>query len=72
VVERALDGLVFKGLETALGMPAGGGAGGAGESFGIVPDELLSHANTLQGHADAVAGHAETFAANVSGIRFGE
>ncbi len=77
VVERALGGLVFKGLEGALGMPAGGGAvggaaGGVGESFSVVPGDLLAHANTLQGHADAVAGHAQTFAGNISGIRFGD
>ena len=77
VVERALGGLVFKGLEGALGMSAGGGAaggaaGGVGESFSVVPGDLLAHANTLQGHADAVAGHAQTFAANVSRIRFGD
>lgn len=70
VVERALGGLVFKGLEAALGAPSGGG-GAVGASFGIVPDELLGRANDLQGHADAVAGHAATFAANVSSINFG-
>lgn len=71
VVERALGGLVFKGLEGALGVSAGGGAA-VGESFSVIPEELLAHANALQGHADAVAGHAGTFAANISGIRFGD
>jgi uncharacterized protein YukE len=70
VVERALGGLVFKGLEAALGAPSGGG-GAVGASFGVVPDELLGHANALQGHADTVAGHAATFAANVSSVNFG-
>lgn len=70
VVEKALGGLVFKGLEAALGAPSGGGAA-VGASFGIVPDELLSHANAMQGHADTVAGHAATLAANVSSLNFG-
>ncbi|MBS2963325.1 WXG100 family type VII secretion target [Actinocrinis puniceicyclus] len=71
VVERALGGLVFKGLEGALGVSAGGG-GSVGASFSIMPEALASHATALQGHADAVAGHAETFAANVAGVRFGD
>jgi uncharacterized protein YukE len=71
VVERALGGLVFRGLQSALGVPSGGG-GSVGASFGIVPDQLLSHANMLQGHADAVAGHAATFAANVASLNFGD
>lgn len=72
-MERALGGLVFKGLESALGVPGGsGGAGGAvGASFGIKPEELMGHATALQGHADEVAGHASAFAANVSSINFG-
>ena len=70
VVERALGGLVFQGLEAALGVPSGGG-GAVGSSFGVVPDALLGHATALQGHADTVAGHASTFAANVSSINFG-
>jgi uncharacterized protein YukE len=69
-VGRALDGLVFKGLQSALGVPSGGG-GAVGASFSIIPDQLLGHANALQGHADTVAGHASTFAANISTISFG-
>lgn len=74
VVERALGGLVFRGLESALGVPSAGGGGGGGAvgaSFGIIPDELLGHADALQGHADTVAGHAATLAANVSSLNFG-
>ncbi len=71
VVERALGGLVFKGLEAALGVPSGGAGGAVGASFGIMPDELLGHATALQGHADTVAGHAASFASNVSAISFG-
>ena len=69
VVERALGGLVFHGLESALGVPAGAGAGG--QSFGIVPDELMGHARRLQGHADEVAGHAQAFGSAIAGVSFG-
>lgn len=70
VVERALGGLVFQGLEAALGAPTGGGA--VGSSFGIVPDELMGHAGRLQGHADEMAGHAQAFGAAIAGGSFGE
>ena len=70
VVERALGGLAFQGLESELGAPAGSGAVGSG--FGIVPDELLGHAQQLEGHADEVSGHARSFGAAVAGVSFGE
>jgi uncharacterized protein YukE len=69
-VERALGGLVFKGLDAALGDPTAG-AGGAGSGFSIMPEELMAHANTLRGHADEVATHATTFARAASGVSFG-
>lgn len=68
IVQRAVGGLVFDGAASVLGSP-GGGAVGAG--FGIVPDELLGHAQRLQGHADEVAGHARTFGAAIAGVSFG-
>jgi uncharacterized protein YukE len=71
VVERALGGLVFKGLETALGDPAPA-AGGAGEGFSIAPDAVRAHAATLQGHADQVATHASNFNGAIAGLSFGE
>ncbi len=70
VVERALGGLVFRGLESALGAPTSGGAAGSG--FAIAPPELREHARTLTRHADDVAGHAQTFGAAIAGISFGE
>ena len=69
VVERALGGLVFEGLQSALGAP--GGSGAVGSSFGIVPDELMGHAARLHGHADEVAGHAQAFGAAIAGVSFG-
>ena len=73
VVERALGGLVFRGLEAALGDPdasAAGAAGGAGEGFRIHPDELMNHSAALHGHADEVLGHADRFGAAAAGISF--
>ena len=69
VVERALGGLVFQGLESALGVPASADA--SSPSFGIVPDELMGHARRLQGHADEVAGHAQAFGSAIAGVSFG-
>jgi uncharacterized protein YukE len=71
VVERALGGLVFQGLEAALGDPEPGASGG-GEGFSIVPDAVRAHAQTLQGHADQVATHASNFGGAVAGLSFGE
>ncbi|MEU9131665.1 hypothetical protein AB0D08_26740 [Kitasatospora sp. NPDC048540] len=67
VVERALSGLVFQGVEAALG-PAGGGP--AGDGFRIHPEELLKHAQALHGHSDEMAGHAQRFVAATEGMTF--
>lgn len=68
IVQRAVGGLVFDGATSVLGSSTGGAAG---SGFGIVPDELLGHAQRLQGHADEVAGHARTFGAAIAGVSFG-
>jgi hypothetical protein len=65
-VERAISGMVFKGVEAALG----GGGGSAGEGFQIHPEELLNHAKTLHGHADEMIGHAKRFASATEGMTF--
>ncbi|MBM4793499.1 hypothetical protein HXP44_15895 [Streptomyces sioyaensis] len=72
VVERAVSGLVFKGVQAALDgvAPAGGAAGGAGSQFRIHPEELLRHSAKLHGHAEEVVGHAHKFAAAASGVSF--
>ena len=69
VVERALNGLVFKGLEGALGVTVGGA--GAGTGFGIAPAEVRRYASRLDGHAGEVAGHAVKFSAAIAGVSFG-
>ncbi|WP_371496742.1 hypothetical protein OG871_12075 [Kitasatospora sp. NBC_00374] len=68
-VTRALTGLVFKGVQAAVGAAAGGG-GGAGEGFQIDPERMLAHAAELQRHAEDVVGHAQTFAGATSGVSF--
>lgn len=68
-VERAMGGLVFKGVENELGVSAAGGA--SGPKFGIAPDALMQHAKELQSHADKVDEHATTFANAIAGVSFG-
>ena len=61
IVEKAISGLKFG---------SGGAAKAPGESFSMIPDQLLAHGTELQGHADTVAGHASTLSANLSGLSF--
>jgi uncharacterized protein YukE len=68
VVEKAVSGLTYEAVGAILGVPSGGGAAGA--SFSMMPDELRSHAATLEGHADTVAGHAEDFVAKAGSVSF--
>ncbi|MER8182693.1 hypothetical protein [Kitasatospora sp. NPDC094015] len=68
-VTRALTGLVFKGVQAAVGASAGGG--GVGEGFRVDPDRMLAHAAELQRHAQDVVGHASTFAGATAGVSFG-
>lgn len=71
VIERALEGFVFKATADVLGVPAGAGAGGAvGAGFMIHPEQLRSHAQVLHGHADVIAGHAQTLTGKLSGVSF--
>lgn len=67
VVERALSGLVFQGVEAALGVPGGAPSG---EGYRIHPAELMKHAQTLHGHADEIAGHAQRFVTATEGMTF--
>ncbi|MFJ1796139.1 WXG100-like domain-containing protein [Kitasatospora griseola] len=69
VVERAVSGLVFKGVQAALdGAMSGGGPGGGG--FRINPDELLRLSAALHDHSEQVAGHVSAFASATSGVSF--
>lgn len=66
-VERAISGLVFKGVEAAL---SGSSGGGAGSGYMIHPEELMGHSATLAGHAETLSGHAETFLSATEGFSF--
>lgn len=72
VIQRALDGFVFKAASAALGVPGGsGGSGGAvGSGFSLDPDQLRAHATVMRGHADEVSGHAQTLTGRLSGVSF--
>jgi uncharacterized protein YukE len=67
-IGNAVEGLTYKAAAAALGGSSDGGPTGA--SFGVVPDEMLRHAQSLQGYSDQVAGHAAAFASSVSGVSF--
>jgi uncharacterized protein YukE len=66
VIERAVSGLVYRGLEAA----AGGSSGGAGPSFMVEREGLLAHAQAFQGHADQIVQHAQTLQSNLASVSF--
>jgi hypothetical protein len=69
IVEKALSGLVFRGLAGALGVPAAGAAVGSG--FSIAPDAVREYADRLDSHAQEIAGHAVSFGNAIAGVSFG-
>ena len=74
VIERAVEGFVFKAVGSALGVPtAPGGAGGgaAGSGYRIHPEQLRQHAAIVHSHADAFSQHAEAFSTKMSALDFG-
>jgi uncharacterized protein YukE len=74
VIERAMDGFVFKAVGDALGVPtAPGGAGGggaAGTGYKIHPELLRTHAATMRSHAQTAAAHAESLSGGLTGLSF--
>ena len=70
VIERALDGFVFKAAADTLGVPAGGGSG-SGWGYQVHPDELRAHAQVMRGHAETVSAHAQVLVGRLSGVSFG-
>jgi hypothetical protein len=69
VIEKALDGFVFKMAEGALGV-SGSGGGGAGNAFQVDTEQMRVHARTLQTHAAKAREHAANFTAKASGMSF--
>lgn len=65
-IAKAVDGLVYKGLEAAVGASGGG----VGESFSMDKEVLAQHFRTFQDHADAVASHAQTLRSNIASVSF--
>lgn len=69
VVAKAVDGLAYSAVASMLGT-TGDSEAALGESFGVDPDELSTHAATMHVHAETMAGHVATFKANVAGASF--
>lgn len=67
VVERALRGLVFEGVQSALG---GASGGGAGNYFQVHPEGMAQMAAKLHAHADEVSGHADVMARATAAVSF--
>jgi uncharacterized protein YukE len=72
VVGRTVSGLVFQAAQSALGVPADGGAGegGVGAGFSIHPAEIHARAELMHGHAETISAHAAEFHARASGLSF--
>ncbi len=66
-VSRAVSGLVYEAVESALGVSGGGSVG---DGFRIHPEAVIAHAQTMHEQADAVAGHAEAFRSRLAGVSF--
>ena len=68
IVEKAVSGLVYQGLEDATAGAAAGSSVGA--SFMVEREGLLAHAQTFQSHADAVVQHAQALKSNLASVSF--
>lgn len=68
VVDRAMDGLVYKTLSSALGVSTSGGAVGA--SFQMDPDAFKATAQVMQQHAATMAAHGQALQSALTGMSF--
>lgn len=68
VVDKAIDGLVYSALSSALGGPAPSGAAVTG--FRMEPEAFKAQAQALLDHAQVMAGHAETLQSTLSVMTF--
>ncbi len=68
-IDKAIDGLVYSALSTALGVPAPAG-GAVGGSFQMDTEAFSTHMQGLQQHADAMQEHARLLHGNLSGMSF--
>ena len=67
IVAKAVNGLVYQGLEAAV---SGSSGGSVGASFSVDREGLLAHAQAFQGHADTVASHAAQLKSNLASVSF--
>ena len=68
VVDKAMNGLVYTALSSALGV---GGAGGAvGASFQMDSEAFKAQAQVMQQHAETMAGHAQALHSALTGMSF--
>jgi hypothetical protein len=68
VVERAVEGMVYKGVAAALGVPAGGG--GAGAAVRIEPEAVLSHAASLRDQGGRAEAAGQRFVSSAGSVSF--
>jgi uncharacterized protein YukE len=69
-IDKAIDGLVYSALSSALGVPAPGAGASAGAMFQMDTEAFKSHMQGMQQHADAMAQHAQELHGNLSGMSF--
>jgi uncharacterized protein YukE len=72
-VAAALSGMVFQGVESALGVTDAQLAATASASTGyrVAPAALTDQSGIMQQHASTVAQHGSTFLTQVAGVSFG-
>ncbi|SOD73059.1 hypothetical protein SAMN05892883_2359 [Jatrophihabitans sp. GAS493] len=64
-VEQAAEGLVYRGVSSALGV-----SGGSGASFQIVPEQVSAYAATIRQQAETFAGQADAFTVTAASMSF--
>jgi hypothetical protein len=68
-IDKAIDGLVYSAMSTALGVPAPAG-GAAGAMFQMDTEAFKGHMQGLQQHADAMQQHAMALHGNLTSMSF--
>jgi hypothetical protein len=68
-IDKAIDGLVYSAMSSALGVPAPAG-GGSGAMFQMDTEAFKGHMQDLQQHADAMQQHAMELHGNLTGMSF--
>jgi uncharacterized protein YukE len=69
VIERAMDGFVFKAAASILDVPAAP-SGASGSGYRIHPEMLRVHAATMRAHGETAAGHAQDLKARLATVSF--